>query len=340
MDQNEPQHQPGGFRGKGVAFQHQRGGQKNQAVPEYGSGQGNPQKFSHIIFRRPGVPAAHAAADDRHKRQPHGRTHQRGHRPETLGHAVGRDLHRPEQGGNTAERHLHQLEQSVLDAVGNGNSQDPPDHAALPAQNLVPTQKHGIFLPEAKGQDHQRRKGSGNQRRIRHAGHTGMQHKYAHRVSRDIDDIGRRRQIHGHAGFSHAPVDGRSRIVQGDGRIGIGGDPQIRLTGLHHRRLHLAEQKPQQMPVQRQHRQHHPQGKYQGNHHQLAGGKTSVFAVPASDILADHHRASRGQGRKQKNKHGVEHIYQGYPRHCRFPRVADHKGIRHAHQHLQQLFKK
>ena len=146
--------------------------------------------------------------------------------------------------------------------------------------------------------------------------------------------------MHGHLGLVHAAVQGRAGVVQGQGRIGISGDAQIDQAGLHHVRLHLPKEQPQQGTVPQQGRPHAHQGKQKGEQVQLPCGQAAVLPVPAADILADHHRPAGGQGREQKNEKGVQHVHQGNAGHSGLSRIADHQRVGNAHQHGQQLLHK
>ena len=95
------------------------------------------------------------------------------------------------------------------------------------------------------------------------------------------------------------------RVVHCDKGIGQRTEPEISFRSLHHVRLHLAEHQAQKMAVE--HNAHHRQRHRQGQHHihQLPGRIPGAVPVPAAQILAGHHGAAGGHGRKDLNQQQV-----------------------------------
>ena len=254
--------QPRRLIGNRIAPENQRRRQQDHSVPQNGCKKCDPKELAHIVLCRFRIACSHALSDHCDKGKPQSGSHQSRHRPETLCHTVGRDLHGPEKSRDTAERYFRELEQAVLNSVWHCDPEDPFYHAAFPVKNIFPfktdTDRVGksflplftaflsfmLLLSETEYQYDHCGKCPRDQRRICDSRHARMENKYADRISRYIDPVRCKGNIHGHVGLSHTPVYDGAGIIDSDRRIRVRGYPQIGHAGFHYILIHLSEQKP------------------------------------------------------------------------------------------------
>lgn len=198
------------------------------------------------------VLCSHALTDDGGEHRCHGQTHEGGQRPNALGDPVGGDLIGAEQGDQAGQRHLDQLVDTVFHAVGQGDAHDLFQQLPLPGENVFGVVAHRTAFPEAVHCHRHSGEQAREQGRIGHTGYTLVQDKDAHAVAHDIDHVGHQGDVHGHLGLAHAPAQGSTGVIDRQRREGVGGDAQVGQAGVHHVRLHLAEEQGQQALVEQE----------------------------------------------------------------------------------------
>ena len=254
-----------------------------------------------------------------------------------MGHTVCGDLIGAEQRYNAAQSNLHQLEDAVFQSVGNGDVQNAFHQAAIVPENPFAAVYNRILLSEAQPGNHHSGEGAGNQGGVGNTCHPCPQDEYADHISNHIDDIGRYGQVHGDAGLANAAKQCGTGIVDGQGRIGIGGNAQIKDAGIHHILFNLPKQRSQHSLISQEHKHPDEQGKCRREGQKLAGSFSGILRCPPPDVLADDNRAAGSQCGEQIDENGVELIHQRDPGYRRFSGVADDQGVCQPHQHHQQL---
>ena len=242
-----------------------------------------------VIVSLGNVPCTHALANHGNVHRTHGNTDQGRHGPDALGHAVGCNLVGAKQGHHAGQGHFHQLEDTAFHPVGNGNPQDGMLQSTVQPEDPVFHVPHRVHPGETQGCHHHCGKAPGHQGRPGHPGNPSVEYKDAQTVAHHVNQVGQNGNVHGGTGFPQAPVQCRACIINGQGRVGIGRNPQVGHAGLHHRGLHPAKKQEHQPLIERQHQGGADHRKQEGGGQQLGRRGSCLGQVLPANVLADDH---------------------------------------------------
>lgn len=253
---------------------------------------------------------AHALADDRHHCQADCLSGDVDHAGNAVGNAVGGHGGGAEGGDEAEHNQLARLEEAVLQAVGDADGEDAPDHnpVELGAEESVNPQN--AVGPLEQEEDDYRRRNAGDQRADARAQRAHAVPVDQNGVDRDIDDVYDQGVEHGHPAVAHGAEKGRAGVVDGHEGVGQGGGDEVGQGAVHHVGLNLAEDQREHMLPEDQRQHHQRRGHHRHGVEQLLGGGPGMVRLTAAQVLGYHHRAAGGQGGENLDEQYVDIIHQ------------------------------